>query len=101
MTEQQKERLKQEIAHIFDGGANEIRIFDMCVNFINNQQSELNKLPIDGVMVCTFRYYDEDFPENTRFVIKAKSSDEAFSIALKEFGDIAYDVMCEEIEYKL
>jgi hypothetical protein len=50
MTEVHEEQLKQEIQHIFDSGANEIRVLEMVKNFINNRQGELNKLPIHSVV---------------------------------------------------
>ena len=37
MTQKDKEQLKLEIDHIFEGGANEIRIFEMVVNFIDSR----------------------------------------------------------------
>lgn len=37
MTQQDKEQLKLEINHIFESGANEIRIFEMVVNFIDSR----------------------------------------------------------------
>ena len=37
MTQQEKEQLKLEIDHIFESGANEIRIFEMVVNFIDSR----------------------------------------------------------------
>ena len=37
MTEQDKEQLKLEIDHIFDSGANELRIYDMVINFIDSR----------------------------------------------------------------
>lgn len=37
MTEKEKKHLKLEIAHIFESGANEIRIFEMVVNFIDSR----------------------------------------------------------------
>ena len=37
MTQQDKEQLKLEIDHIFKSGANEIRIFEMVVNFIDSR----------------------------------------------------------------
>jgi hypothetical protein len=42
MTQQDKEQLKLEIDHIFESGANEIRIFEMVVNFIDTR-SGVNK----------------------------------------------------------
>lgn len=37
MTQQDKEQLKLEIDHIFESGANEIRIFEMVVSFIDSR----------------------------------------------------------------
>jgi hypothetical protein len=37
MTQQDKEQLKLEIDHIFESGVNEIRIFEMVVNFIDSR----------------------------------------------------------------
>lgn len=42
MTEQDKKHLKLEIDHIFESGANEIRFFEMVVNFIDSR-SVVNK----------------------------------------------------------
>lgn len=42
MTQQDKEQLKLEIDHIFESGANEIRLFKMVVNFIDRRNG-LNK----------------------------------------------------------
>ncbi len=42
------EQLKMEIAHIFESGANEIRIFEMVKSF-TERQSQVNKLPIHNV----------------------------------------------------
>lgn len=42
MNKNDENQLKIEIAHIFESGANEIRIFNMIENFINkrNQQNQ-------------------------------------------------------------
>jgi hypothetical protein len=37
MTQQDKEQLKLEIDHIFESGANELRIYEMVVNFIDSR----------------------------------------------------------------
>ena len=37
MTQQNKDQLKLEIDHIFESGANEIRIFNMVVDFIDKR----------------------------------------------------------------
>ena len=41
----EEEQLKIEIKHIFESGANEIRIFEMVKSFINNR----NNLPINNI----------------------------------------------------
>lgn len=38
MTQQDKEQLKMEIDHIFESGANEMRIFEMVTKFINSKK---------------------------------------------------------------
>jgi len=44
MTEQEEKDLKQEIQHIFDSGANEIRIFEMVKTFISRRNLESKKI---------------------------------------------------------
>jgi hypothetical protein len=39
MTQQDKEQLKLEIDHIFESGANELRIYEMVINFINSRNA--------------------------------------------------------------
>ena len=43
MTQQDKEQLKLEIDHIFESGANEIRIFEMVVNFIDSRSANTDE----------------------------------------------------------
>ena len=61
MTKEEQEELKNEIQHIFDSGANEIRIFEMVKMFIDNR-SVVNNLPIDSVSDCVIpnTYMDSD-----------------------------------------
>jgi hypothetical protein len=40
MNKEHEIELKNEIAHIFDSGANEIRIFEMVKNFIEEKRSK-------------------------------------------------------------
>ena len=47
MNEVEKEQLRVEIEHIFDSGANEIRIFEMVKSFIESRNG-INKLPLDS-----------------------------------------------------
>jgi hypothetical protein len=58
MTQQDKEQMKLEIDHIFESGVNEIRIFEMVVNFIDSRNgvnknfvlADVNgQLPLDFV----------------------------------------------------
>ena len=48
MTEQDLKQLNIEVQHIFDSGANEIRIIEMVKEFIR-RRDEANKLPINHV----------------------------------------------------
>ena len=48
MNEVEKEQLRMEIQHIFDSGANEIRVFEMVKSFIESRNG-VNKLPIHDV----------------------------------------------------
>jgi len=48
MNQVEAEQLRIEIAHIFDSGANEIRIFEMVKSF-TERRSQVNKLPIHSV----------------------------------------------------
>lgn len=58
------------------------------------------QLHIDGVMLCTFRFFEPDSPENTRLIVKAKTDVKALEYASKELGDIAFDLYMEVIEYR-
>ena len=49
MNEVEKEQLRMEIQHVFDSGANEIRIFEMVKSFIESRNG-INKLPIHDVV---------------------------------------------------
>ena len=42
MTEQDKEQLNLEISHIFESGANHLRIFEMVENFIDKRYKSIN-----------------------------------------------------------
>jgi hypothetical protein len=48
MNDIEKEQLKMEIQHIFDSGANEIRIFEMVKSFIESRNG-VNNLTIPVV----------------------------------------------------
>ena len=60
MNEGEKEQLRMEIQHIFDSGANEIRVFEMVKSFIESRNG-INKLPIpvhihEGVEHITVKF---------------------------------------------
>lgn len=40
MNEVEREQLRMEIQHIFDSGANEIRVFEMVKSFIESRNDE-------------------------------------------------------------
>ncbi len=46
MNTKDKQQLKLEIAHIFDSGANEIRVFEMVKNFIQKRYESTDSLLI-------------------------------------------------------
>ena len=55
MTQQDKEQLKLEVDHIFESGANEIRIFEMVVNFIDSRNAankNLHLIDVSDSSVC-------------------------------------------------
>ena len=56
MTQQDKEQMKLEIEHIFESGANEIRIFEMVVNFIDSRNVVNKNFVLADVIssVCHF-----------------------------------------------
>lgn len=57
MNQVEAEQLRMEIAHIFESGANEIRIFEMVKSF-TERRSQVNKLPIHSVSGSS---YSDDF----------------------------------------
>ena len=71
MNEVEKEQLRMEIQHIFDSGANEIRVFEM-VNIFIESRNGVNKLPIHDVvgqseqLVCSCKT-ETQFRECTNF----------------------------------
>lgn len=55
MNEVEKEQLRMEIQHIFDSGANEIRIFEMVKSFIESRNG-INKLTLYDVRLSLIAY---------------------------------------------
>ena len=93
MTELQEKQLKQEIQHIFDSGANEIRVLEMVKNFINNRQGELNTLPIPVVVASTWIFFYEGEEDKPQFKVQANAQWEAYQVAQEHFGDQVEDMM--------
>lgn len=56
MTQQDKEQLKLEIDHIFESGANEIRVFEMVVNFIDSRNGVNKNFVLADVSRSALRY---------------------------------------------
>jgi len=52
MNDIEKEQLRMEIKHIFDSGANEIRIFEMVKSFIESR-GVANTLPMHNFSSCS------------------------------------------------
>lgn len=58
MSESQEEQLKTEIQHIFDSGANEIRVFEMVKTFISNLERN-EEVNADNIKkTCSYVNYD-------------------------------------------
>lgn len=79
MSEIEKEQLRMEIQHIFDSGANEVRIFEMVKSFIDNRNG-VNKLPIHDVIgnVSSHIHYDLSLKAMQLMVDKEELSVEEF-----------------------
>ena len=52
MTEQESKDLKMEIQHIFDSGANEMRIFNMIEMFLDRRDKAINYTRCSSDVVC-------------------------------------------------
>lgn len=71
----EEEQLKVEIKHIFESGANEIRIFEMVKSFINNR----NHLPINNVtdlLIAWKRFKKDNWWESDAIDVEALLMDE-------------------------
>jgi predicted Zn-ribbon and HTH transcriptional regulator len=67
MTEQDKKQLWMEIEHIFDSGANELRVFNMVKSFIEKRYQALHIAPVVGrseQLVCDYKYHNRDITTN-------------------------------------
>ena len=66
MNEGEKEQLRMEIQHIFDSGANEIRVFEMIKSFIESRNGT-NKLTIHDVVERVSRMKDDSGREGCTY----------------------------------
>jgi hypothetical protein len=53
MIEQDEKQLWMEIEHIFDSGANELRVFNMVKSFIEKRYQALHIAPVSGLLCGT------------------------------------------------
>ena len=54
MTEQDEKQLLMEIEHIFDSGANELRVFNMVKAFIEKRYQALHISPVSNLPCGSF-----------------------------------------------
>ena len=54
MTEQDEKQLWMEIEHIFDSGANELRVFNMVKAFIEKRYQALHIAPVSNLLCGSF-----------------------------------------------
>lgn len=94
MTQQDKEQLKLEIDHIFESGANEIRIFEMVVSFIESRNG-VNKnfvladvvgMQAYGIETLKNKYMLELLEEQLQDYLEQKKAIEAECIQLMKEG---------------
>lgn len=68
------------------------------LHILENNNEKLNK---EGIMLCTFRFYDDDNKvSSTRLIVKAKTDREALGFAEEYMGDIVYDLKMEVISWE-
>ena len=96
MTELQEKQLKQEIQHIFDSGANEIRVLEMVKNFINNRHGELNTLPIPVVSNRALIDYIENDAE-IAMPIDEFFNEDGTHITKKQYGKVLLKYLVKEL----
>ena len=59
MTNEEKKQLEFEIRHIFESGANEIRIYDMVVGLIERRE-QASKTLVQPDVIGSCRFYEQD-----------------------------------------
>ena len=110
MNQVEEEQLKMEIAHIFESGANEIRILEMVKSFNNRPKQENNFLIPDVIgSVSAHIHYDLSFiyvvssyftslDIGSKFEIIKNSSGHGFEIG--ETVTLEYLTSADDDEYK-
>lgn len=68
MTQQDKEQLKLEIDHIFESGANEIRIFEMVVNFIDSRNGVNKNFVLADELLSRNKKWSESLPKKKIYI---------------------------------
>lgn len=95
MTQQDKEQLKLEIDHIFESGANEIRIFKMVVNFIDSRNGVNKNFVLsdvsssfysDGNNYSHLEVNSDQFPEHEECVMCGSTQ-----VTITDDADICHD----------
>lgn len=95
MTQQDKEQLKLEIDHIFESGANEIRIFKMVVNFIDSRNGVNKNFVLadvsssfysDGNNYRHLEVNSDQFPEHEECVMCGSTQ-----VTITDDADICHD----------
>jgi len=66
MTQQDKEQLKLEIDHIFESGANELRIFEMVINFIDGRNGVNKNFVLSDVGRSAIDEYTKGYRDGWR-----------------------------------
>lgn len=84
MTEQDKEQLNIEISHIFESGANHLRIFEMVENFIDKRYKAINYTHSCTQLLCD----SDDFNFVTKGrVYNMKDEPDGHYVIIDDFGE--------------
>ena len=84
MTEQDKEQLNIEISHIFESGANHLRIFEMVENFIDKRYKAINYTHCCTQLLCV----SDDFNFVTKGrVYNMEDEPDGHYVIIDDFGE--------------
>ena len=86
-------QLKKEIQHIFESGANEMRIFNMVKLFIDRRKSLENNENKMGVIPVLWLFFTEGNEDNPHFKVRAYDSWTAYDFAKNHYGPEVEDMM--------